>query len=90
MSLFVLKNGHKDLTTADDVHMQTLNTFIYSATILLANLVAKPLYEVAELLAIYDMALVFSQQQAKLLALLLRVWPTSDLVMLLNHWACSF
>ena len=36
----------------------------------LTHLVAKPLYELAILLILYDIALAFSQQQAKLLAML--------------------
>jgi hypothetical protein len=47
--------------------MQTLNTYIIIASLLLANL----LYDSAILLALYDMVGAFSQQQTKLLTLLL-------------------
>ena len=54
------------LITIDHVHMQALGNCIFITTLLLASLIAKPLYE----LAIYDMGLLFSQQQTKSLTLL--------------------
>ena len=54
------------LIMIDHVHMQALGNCIFITTLLLASLIAKPLYE----LAIYDMGLLFSQQQTKSLTLL--------------------
>ena len=54
------------LITIDHVHMQALSNCIFITTLLLASLIAKPLYE----LAIYDMGLLFSQQQTKSLTLI--------------------
>ena len=54
------------LIMIDHVHMQPLGNCIFITTLLLASLIAKPLYE----LAIYDMGLLFSQQQTKSLTLL--------------------
>jgi len=44
---------------------------IFNASNLLASLLASPLYELAVLLALSDMSIEYSQQQAKLLAMLL-------------------
>ena len=54
------------LITIDHVHMQAYSNCIFITTLLLASLIAKPLYE----LAIYDMGLLFSQQQTKSLTLI--------------------
>ena len=58
------------LITIDHVHMQALSNCIFITTLLLASLIAKPLYELAILTAIYDMGLLFSQQQTKSLTLI--------------------
>ena len=58
------------LITIDHVHMQALSNCIFITTLLLASLIAKPLYELAILTAIYDMGLLFSQQQTKSLTFL--------------------
>ena len=58
------------LLTVDHVHMQVLSNCIFIIIFLLANLIANPLYKLAILIAMCDMALLFSQQEAKLLALL--------------------
>ena len=54
----------------DGMYMKALNSYMFNAALLLANLIAKSLYEQTILLALYDMADAFSQQQAKLLAML--------------------
>ena len=63
-----LKSGHKDIDHTWWYAYININYLI--CFFLLANLVAKPLYDLAILLALYDLTVAFSQQLAILLALL--------------------
>jgi hypothetical protein len=49
----------------------SIEYLLINAAFLLAHLIANPLYQLAIVMAVYDLALAYSQQQAGLLTLLL-------------------